>query len=74
MEQIKEVDKLGPVVKIEEWILFIVLCTVPLVNLAMLIYWSLNKRTNINKRNFARAVILYFIIIIVLAIVAMVLM
>lgn len=74
MEQIKEVDKLELVVKIEEWILFIVLCSVPLVNLAMLIYWSLNRRTNVNKRNFAKAALLYLIIIIVLAIVAMVLM
>jgi len=52
-----------------DWIATLVLTGIPVLNLFMLLYWSLNRRTKRSKKNYARAslllilnVILFYVI------------
>lgn len=68
MEQREREIELEPVIKIEEWIFLLLIAMIPIVNLVVFIYFSFNKRVNTNKRNFAKAVLTYLIVLILLVI------
>lgn len=67
MESQQEKAKWQPVIKIEEWLFLILLGMIPVINLIAYIYFSFNRNINENKRNFAKAVLIYLMIIIILA-------
>lgn len=73
MNQIDEEFKLERVIKIEEWIFLILLTMLPIVNLIVFIYLSFSKKVNRNKQNFARAVLTYLGILILLVVVTTIL-
>jgi uncharacterized membrane protein YqjE len=52
-----------------DWILTLILTSIPVVGLIMLIVWSLSSSTNANKRNYARAALILMIIGIVLSVI-----
>ncbi|MDO4925642.1 MAG: hypothetical protein Q3980_08255 [Turicibacter sp.] len=68
MESQQEKTQLQPVIKIEEWLFLILVGMIPVINLIAYIYFSFNRKINENKRNFARAVLIYLMIIIILAV------
>ena len=56
-----------------EWMLTLLVLAIPLVNLVMYLVWAFSGMGNVNRRNFCRASIYWFLIIlgIWLAIVAL---
>lgn len=68
MESQQEKTQLQPIIKIEEWLFLILVGMIPVINLIAYIYFSFNRKINENKRNFARAVLIYLMIIIILAV------
>ena len=58
------------IVKLEEWMLFILIGIIPILNLFALGYFSFNKKINANKRNFSRAALIYVVVMYALIIVA----
>lgn len=45
-----------------QWMLTLLLCFIPVVNLIMLIIWAVSGNTNPNKKNFARAGLIWYAI------------
>ncbi len=52
-----------------EWFIAILVAGLPLIGIIMLIVWAFSSGTNINKANWAKAMLLWAVIGIVLAIV-----
>lgn len=46
-----------------DWMLTILVLAIPVVNLIMYLVWALSSSGNINRRNFCRASIYWFLII-----------
>ena len=74
VEPRQEKESLQAVVKIEEWLLLILLGMIPVINLIAFLYLSFSRKINVNKRNFARAVLIYLIIILILVILTTILL
>lgn len=74
MEKMQHEIELEPVIKIEEWIFLILLAMIPIINLVIFIYLSMSKKVNANKRNFARAILTYLIILVLLVVITTILM
>jgi hypothetical protein len=53
--------------KISDWIIVLILTCIPVLNLIMLIIWSLDKRGNPNRRSFAQAVLIFVAVMLVLS-------
>ncbi|MDE5977878.1 MAG: hypothetical protein K2G70_05385 [Turicibacter sp.] len=62
----QESNRVEAAVRIEEWLLLILLGLIPVVNLITFCYLSFNSKVNTNKRHFAIAALIYSVIIIVL--------
>jgi hypothetical protein len=56
-----------------EWMLTLLVLTIPIVNLVMYLVWGLSGTGNINRRNFCRASIYWVLIILGIYLVFMVL-
>ena len=74
VEPRQEKESLQAVVKIEEWLCLILLGMIPVINLIAFLYLSFSRKINVNKRNFARAVLIYLIIILILVILTTILL
>ena len=74
VEPRQEKESLQAVVKIEEWLFLILLGMIPVINLIAFLYLSFSRKINVNKRNFARAVLIYLIIILTLVILTTILL
>ncbi|MBQ7922023.1 MAG: zinc ribbon domain-containing protein [Clostridia bacterium] len=57
----QNVDTMG----IFDYILMMILFTLPIVGVILMLYWSFSSSTGINKKNFARAYLVLYIIQIV---------
>jgi len=55
-----------PVVTIGEWIITMLVSVIPLVNIIMFFVWSFARGTNPNKANWAKAMLIWIAISIVL--------
>lgn len=55
---------------VNEWFVTILILALPLVNLVMYLYWAFADGVNINKRNFCRASIIWAVVGLVIAAVA----
>ncbi|MFP8488512.1 hypothetical protein ACKGJO_05370 [Gracilimonas sp. Q87] len=54
------------VMSLGEWVLTVFISFLPLIGLVMLIVWSLSDNINPNKRNWARATLIIYLIFMVL--------
>ncbi len=74
VEPRQEKTTLQSVVTIEEWLFLILLGMIPVINLIAFLYFSFSRKINLNKCNFARAVLIYLIIILLLVILTTILL
>ncbi len=58
----------APVVSLGEWVVIILILMLPIINLVMLFIWAIDKQGNPNRRNFARAYLIYIGIVTLLAV------
>ena len=63
------VDKTEEVMTLGDWMLTLLLTYIPIVNIIMLIIWSVDASTNVNKKHFAWASLIFMGIGIVLSII-----
>jgi hypothetical protein len=56
------------VVKTVDWVVTMLILAIPLVNLIMLFVWAFGSGANPNKANFAKAVLLWILIGIVISV------
>jgi hypothetical protein len=59
----------GPVMSMKDWIITLLISYIPLVGLIMLIVWAFDANTNPNKKNWAKASLIWMLIGIGIAIV-----
>jgi len=55
-----------PSVTLGDWMVTMLLCVIPLVNIIMLIVWAFSGSTNPSKANWAKATLIWMVIGIVL--------
>ncbi|MEN6445839.1 MAG: hypothetical protein ABFC98_07330 [Candidatus Cloacimonas sp.] len=60
-------EPLAPPMKIGDWLLVLILICLPVVNIIMLIIWSLDKKGNPSRRTFAIAILILMAALIVLS-------
>jgi len=49
-----------------DWMIVLLLISIPVVNIIMLFVWALSSDTNETKSNFAKATLMWFVVIIIL--------
>jgi hypothetical protein len=49
-----------------DWMIVLLLISIPIVNIIMLFVWALSSDTNETKSNFAKATLMWFVVIIIL--------
>jgi heme/copper-type cytochrome/quinol oxidase subunit 2 len=49
-----------------DWMIILLLISIPIINIIMLFVWALSSDTNETKSNFAKAVLMWFVVIIIL--------
>ncbi|MBN1768141.1 MAG: hypothetical protein JXR50_07245 [Prolixibacteraceae bacterium] len=54
------------VVKTSDWVITLLLLAIPLVNIIMLFVWAFGSGTNPSKANFAKASLIWVLILIVI--------
>ncbi|MCA6074731.1 hypothetical protein [Fulvivirga sedimenti] len=54
------------VMSIQDWIITILITSIPVVNIIMLFVWAFGSDTNENKKNWAKATLIWLAIIFVL--------
>lgn len=62
------------IISLGEWVLTLLLTYIPIVNLVMLIYWAASETTNPNKKNYARAQLIWTAVGIALSILFIILL
>ncbi len=55
-------DKPQPVVRTSEWFVTLLVLSIPVIGVIMLFLWSFSDETNPNKKNWARAVLLWLLL------------
>ena len=58
---------------VKDWFLTLLITYIPLVGLVMLFVWAFDSNTNLNKKNFAKASLLWMLVGIALALIIVVL-
>ena len=54
---------------IGDWVITLIVLSIPFVNLIFLLYWGFSSSSNLNRKNFCRAYIILVVIFIGLAII-----
>jgi len=49
-----------------DWMIVLLLISIPVVNIVMLFIWALSSEANETKSNFAKAALIWFVVIIIL--------
>ena len=65
-------DRLKPLT-LADYLIMIIAFAVPLVGLILMIVWSVSESTNINRKNFSRAMLIVRLVSIVLSVIAIIL-
>jgi len=60
-------DYLREPLSVGDWFITILITSIPLVGLIMLLVWGFSSGTNINKANWAKATLIWYVIGIVIA-------
>ena len=50
------------VVSVTDWVLTILISSIPIVNIVMLFVWAFGESTNVNKANWAKATLIWLAI------------
>lgn len=61
-----------PVLSVKDWLITLVITAIPIVGLIFLFLWAFGSDTNPNKANWAKAALLFYVILFVLYAVSMV--
>lgn len=61
-----------PVVSVGDWLITLLIRSIPLVNIIMLFVWAFDSGNNPNKANWAKAVLIWIAISVVLGLIVMV--
>ena len=61
---IMENQEINKVVKVGDWIVTYLITAIPIIGLIMLFVWAFSEGTNPNKANWAKAILLWFAILI----------
>jgi len=64
-----EYAKQQSVVSVGEWVITLILMAIPIVNFVMIFVWAFGGGTAASKANWAKAILIFWLIAIVLAIV-----
>lgn len=56
----------NPVMKVSDWFITIFITAIPLVGLIMLFVWSFGSDTNQSKANWAKAMLLWYLVLLIL--------
>lgn len=59
-------DESAKVMSVKDWIITILVAALPLIGFIMLFVWAFGSGTNPNKANWAKAALIWFVIVIVL--------
>ena len=51
------------VMSIKDWLITLVITAIPLVGIIMLFVWAFGDGTNLNKRNWSKAVLIFYVIV-----------
>jgi len=57
-----------------DWMVTLLILAIPMVNIIMMLVWAFSSTGNLNRRNYCLASLLWFVIMVALAITAFVLM
>lgn len=49
-----------------DWMIVLLLISIPVVNIVMLFIWALSSEANETKSNFAKAALMWFVVIVIL--------
>ncbi|MGA9422087.1 MAG: hypothetical protein WBW61_06965 [Rhodanobacteraceae bacterium] len=60
-------NQTSPTISLGEWIITLIVLAIPLVNIIMLLVWGFSANANPTKRNYCRAVLIFIVVGIVLA-------
>lgn len=55
--------QVAPVMTVKDWLIVSLIMIIPLVNIIMLFVWAFGDGTNPNKRNYCRAALIMFAIL-----------
>tara|TARA_B110000114_G_C14896538_1_gene318918 strand:- start:256 stop:474 length:219 start_codon:yes stop_codon:yes gene_type:complete len=56
-----------------DWVITMIIASIPLIGIIMLFVWAFGSDTNLSKKNWAKAILIFFGIIIVIYILILVL-
>ncbi len=56
----------APVMSVKDWLITYLLMIIPIANIVLLFVWAFGSGTNPNKANWAKASLLWFVIVMVL--------
>ena len=62
------------VMTVGEWMITLLVLALPIINVIMYIVWALDTSGNANRRNFCRASLLWFVIMLVISILIFIVM
>lgn len=55
-----------PKISVGDWMITLLVSAIPIVNIIMLFVWAFGSNTNLNKSNWAKAALIWILIVIVL--------
>lgn len=61
-------------VTVKQWLLTLLLMAIPIVNIVLLFVWAFDSDTNPSKKNFAKAYLIFFAILLVIWIIVVILL
>lgn len=59
-------ETVAPIVSLGKWIGTMLLLMIPLVNIILMIVWAVSKSENPNRRNWAQAILILWVVLIVI--------
>lgn len=68
-EQISGMQPGSEPMSVKDWFVTILISAIPLVGFIMLLVWAFDASTNLNKKNWAKATLIWMLIAIVLAVI-----
>lgn len=57
------------VMTIKDWLITMLITAIPLVGIVMLFVWAFSDGTNVNKSNYAKATLIWFVIVAIISII-----
>lgn len=57
---------LSPAMRMVDWLIVLIICVLPVVNVIVLIIWALDNKGNPNRKSFSQAMLLLFAVEILL--------